>query len=160
MTMGDGELQDDQALLREAGQLTPAVHALARFLRLRGVEEAGLLPLPPSELDVLRHVLSSPGTGTGALARELGLHGSNASTAVRSLVAQGLLRREPDPRDRRAVRLYPTLDAEHGMARIESAWADLFADALAALPAGDRAAIAAATPALRALGATLRDLRD
>nr|WP_234352925.1 helix-turn-helix domain-containing protein [Streptomyces sp. NRRL B-1140] len=159
MTKGDAELHD-HALLSEARQLTPAIYALARILRLRGTDEAGLLPLPPSELEVLHYVLESPGTGTGALARELGLHGSNASTAVRGLVAQGLVRRETDPHDRRAVRLYPTLDAQHGMARIENAWAALFADALAALPADDRAALAAATPALRALGSTLRGLRS
>ncbi|MEV6393408.1 helix-turn-helix domain-containing protein [Streptomyces sp. NPDC051907] len=159
MTKGDAELHD-HALLRDARQLTPAIYALARVLRLQGVDEAGLLPLPPSELEVLRYVLDSPGTGTGALARELGLQGSNASTAVRGLVAQGLIRRETDPQDRRAVQLYPTLDAQHGMARIENAWAALFADALAALPADDRAALAAATPALRALGSALRDLRN
>ncbi|MFJ4768930.1 MarR family winged helix-turn-helix transcriptional regulator [Streptomyces uncialis] len=159
MTKGDAELHE-QALLREARQLTPAIYALARVLRLRGVDEAGLLPLPPSDLEVLRYVLDSPGTGTGTLARELGLHGSNASTAVRGLVAQGLIRRETDPRDRRAVKLYPTLAAQHGMARIEDAWAALFADALAALPADHRAALTAATPALRALGSTLRALRD
>jgi DNA-binding MarR family transcriptional regulator len=159
VTEGDVELPD-QALLSEARQLTPAIYALARILRLRGVAEAGLLPLPPSDLEVLRYVLDSPGTGTSALARELGLHASNASTTVRGLVAQGLIRRESDPQDRRAVRLYPTLDAQHGMARIEDAWANLFADALAALSADDRAALVAATPALRTLGSTLRDLRN
>ncbi|MEV5988897.1 MarR family winged helix-turn-helix transcriptional regulator [Streptomyces sp. NPDC052051] len=159
MTTDDAELHD-QALLREARELTPAVYALARVLRLRGVAEAGLIPLPPSDLEVLRYVLESPGTGTSALARELGLHGSNASTTVRGLVAQGLIRRETDPQDRRAVRLYPTPDAQHGMAQIEDAWAGLFANALAALSADDRAALAAATPALRTLGSTLRDLRN
>ncbi|REK84919.1 MarR family transcriptional regulator [Streptomyces inhibens] len=79
---------------------------------------------------------------------------------MRGLVAHGLIRREPDPHDRRAVRLYPTMDAEHGMARIENAWAELFADALATLPADDRAALIDATPALRTLGSTLRDLRN
>ncbi|MDX3229876.1 MarR family winged helix-turn-helix transcriptional regulator [Streptomyces sp. ME19-01-6] len=149
----------DENLLREARELTPALHTLARVLRLRGVAEAGLFPLPPSDLEVLRYVLDSPGTGTGTLARELGLHASNVSTTVRGLVAQGLIRREPDPHDRRAVRLYPTLDAEHGMTRIEAAWAELFADALAALSPDHRTALAAATPALRALGSRLRGHR-
>ncbi|MBC3986748.1 winged helix-turn-helix transcriptional regulator [Streptomyces sp. AC536] len=151
---------DNEDLLHKARELTPALYALARVLRLRGAAEAGLPPLPPSDLDVLRYVLDRPGTGTSALARELGLHASNVSTTVRGLVAQGLIRREPDPHDRRAVQLHPTIDAAHGMARIEDAWAELFADALAALPSDQRGALVDATPALRALGATLRHRRD
>jgi DNA-binding MarR family transcriptional regulator len=147
-------------LLREARRLAPALYALARVLRQGGITEAGLPPLPPSELDVLRYVLDCPGTGTKALAHELGLHSSNVSTAVRALLARGLIRREPDPHDRRAVRLYPTVDAQHGMAMIEDAWAEMFADALAALTPDQRGALQAAVPALRALGAPLRERRS
>ncbi|MER7502815.1 MarR family winged helix-turn-helix transcriptional regulator [Nonomuraea pusilla] len=153
----DGAEREDA--VREARRLTPALYALGRVLRLRGVEEAGLPPLPPSDLEVLRYVMEAPGTGTGALARELGLHASNVSTVVKGLVALGLVRREPDPRDRRAVRLFATVDAVHGMALIEDAWAELFADALSALSAEQRAALAAAVPALGALGASLRERR-
>ncbi|MEJ3747149.1 MarR family transcriptional regulator [Actinomycetes bacterium KLBMP 9797] len=146
----------DQALLRQARDLTPALYALGRVLRFRGVAEAGLPPLPPSDLEVLRCVLDSPGIGIAAVARELGLHVSNVSTTVRFLVAQGLIRREPDPRDRRAVQLHPTLDAMHGMAKIEAVWAEIFAESLTALSDADRAALAAAVPALRSLTAALR----
>ncbi|MEV0143832.1 MULTISPECIES: MarR family winged helix-turn-helix transcriptional regulator [unclassified Nonomuraea] len=150
---------DRDDLLREARQLAPALYALARVLRWGGITEAGLPPLPPSELDVLRYVLDSPGTGTKTLAHDLGLHSSNVSTAVRGLLGRGLIRREPDPHDRRAVRLYPTMSAQHGMALIEDAWAEMFADALARLPPGERSALTAAVPALHALGAPLRGRR-
>ncbi|MEU7020269.1 MarR family transcriptional regulator [Streptomyces sp. NPDC046203] len=146
----------DPALLREARELTPALYALGRAFRSLGVTEAGLPPLPPSDLEVLRQVLESPGIGVGTLAQELGLHASNVSTTVRGLVGQGLVRREPDPRDRRAVRLFPTMGATQGMALIEQAWAEIFADSLAALPPDQRAALASATPALRALSTALR----
>ncbi|MFJ9032684.1 hypothetical protein ACIRQP_29970 [Streptomyces sp. NPDC102274] len=46
------------------------------------------------------------------------------------------------------------------MARIEDAWAALFADALATLSPIHRAALTDATPALCALGTTLRNRRD
>ncbi len=36
--------------------------------------------------------------------------------AVRGLLARGLIRREPDPHDRCAVRLFPTMSAQRGMA--------------------------------------------
>ncbi|MGW3496316.1 MarR family transcriptional regulator [Streptomyces sp. NPDC001020] len=86
---GDAVL-DDEDLLHKATTPSP---------RSRGRPA----PLHPSDLDVLRYVLDCPGTGTSALARELGLHASNVSTTVRGLVTQGLIRREPDPHDRRAV---------------------------------------------------------
>ncbi|GAA1186150.1 hypothetical protein GCM10009654_49670 [Streptomyces hebeiensis] len=149
----------DGALLREARELTPALYALGRVLRLRGAEEAGLTPLPPSDLDVLRHVLDTPGVGVGAVAQALGLHSSNVSTTVRGLVARGLIRREPDPHDRRAVRLHPTMGAVQGMAKIEEAWSEIFADALATLPEDDRAALFAAVPALSSLASSLRARR-
>ncbi|MCP2257552.1 DNA-binding transcriptional regulator, MarR family [Streptoalloteichus tenebrarius] len=158
--MSKDESDDGQDLLREARRLTPALYALTRVLRFRGVAESGLAPLPPTDLDVLRFVLDSPGVGTSTLARELGLHASNVSTAVRGLVALGLVRREPDPHDRRAVQLFPTRGAEHGMALIEDSWAEIFADALATLPADQREALTAAVPALRALGAALRERRN
>ena len=147
------------ALVREARELTPAMYGLARVLRFRGVAEAGLLSLPPSDLELLRFVLDSPGAGVNTVAHELGLHASNVSARVRALIALGLIRREPDPHDRRAVRLHPTLGAVQGMAQIENAWAEIFADSLATLPAAERAALAAAVPALRSLGASLRTRR-
>jgi DNA-binding MarR family transcriptional regulator len=139
--------------------LTPALYALGRVLRLRGISEAGLPPLPPSDLEVLRQVLDSPGTSVGALAQELGLHASNVSATVRGLVAQELIRREPDPHDRRAVRLHPTMGAVQGMAMIEQAWAEIFADSLATLSREERAALSAAVPALHSLASALKARR-
>ncbi|GAA1014134.1 MarR family transcriptional regulator [Streptomyces sp. F-3] len=157
MTATDAE--GDAVLLREARELTPVLYALGRVLRLRGVDEAGLVPLPPSDLEVLRHVLESPGIGVGAVAQDLGLHASNVSTTVRGLVARGLVRREPDPDDRRAVRLYPTMGAVQGMARIEQAWAEIFADSLATLSPAQRDALRTAAPALKALATALKEQR-
>ncbi|MEU6389481.1 MarR family winged helix-turn-helix transcriptional regulator [Streptomyces sp. NPDC046939] len=158
--MKANEPAGDEALQRDARELTPALYALGRVLRLRGVDEAGLTPLPPSDLEVLRHVLESPGIGVGAVAQELGLHASNVSTTVRGLVSQGLLRREPAPHDRRAIELYPTMGAIQGMARIEQAWSEIFADALAALSPDERAALAGAATALGSLATALREQRS
>ncbi|GAQ53106.1 MarR family winged helix-turn-helix transcriptional regulator [Streptomyces acidiscabies] len=149
----------DAELLREARDLAPVLHALGRVLRLRGTAEAGLPALPPAELDVLRQLLDSPGSGVGVLAQELGMHASNVSTTVRGLVAQGLVRREPDPADRRAVRLFPTMAAVQGMAMIEQEWARLFAESLGALTPDERTALSGAAPALRSLAGSLRARR-
>lgn len=148
--------QDD--CLAAARALTPALHSLSRVLRfrLRGTEEVGLQPLPPAEFEVLRTVLDEPGIGVGVLARRLGLHTSNVSTTVRGLVGRGLLVREPDPADRRAVRLKPTARARADLRRVEDNWAAAFAATLAALPEEQRAALVAALPALEALGSALQ----
>ncbi|MFE0135391.1 MarR family winged helix-turn-helix transcriptional regulator [Streptomyces sp. NPDC059037] len=155
-------VKDDEAdrrLVQHARELTPALYALSRVLRFQGMEEAGLWRLPPSELELMRYVHAEPGVTVSVLARELGLHASNVSATVRGLVNQGLLEREKDPNDGRVVRLKPTLKAEQGMALIENAWAEIFADALATLSGEQRAALVASVPALEALGTALKERR-
>ncbi|MET8690407.1 MarR family transcriptional regulator [Streptomyces sp. NPDC004732] len=155
----DAGQEADRLLSRQARELTPPLYALSRVLRFQGMDEAGLWRLPPSELELLRYVHAEPGTTVSVLARELGLHASNASATVRGLVNQGLLEREKDPNDGRVVRLKPTLKADQGMALIENAWSELFADALAQLGDEQRAALAASVPALEALAAALKERR-
>lgn len=152
--------ENNAARLTRARDLVPGLYGLSRALRLQGVTEAGLYQLPPSELEVLRYLLDAPGTPLGTMARELGLQTSNASTAVRNLIARELVEREPDPDDRRSVRLRPTMNAHHGMARIESAWAELLADALDDLSADEREKLTAAGPALASLAKVLKNRRS
>ncbi|QEU94870.1 MarR family winged helix-turn-helix transcriptional regulator [Streptomyces kanamyceticus] len=155
----EAEHETDRELCRQARELTSPLYALSRVLRFQGMDEAGLWRLPPSELELLRYVHAEPGTTVGVLARELGLHASNASATVRGLVNQGLLEREKDPNDGRVVRLRPTLKADQGMALIENAWSEMFADALALLGDEQRTALAASVPALEALAAALKERR-
>ncbi|MEV0324105.1 MarR family winged helix-turn-helix transcriptional regulator [Streptomyces sp. NPDC050658] len=155
----EAEDDTDRQLFRQAGELTPPLYALSRVLRFQGMEEAGLWRLPPSELELMRYVHAEPGVTVSVLARELGLHASNVSATVRGLVNAGHLEREKDPNDGRVVRLKPTLKAEQGMALIENAWSEIFADALATLSEEQRAALAASVPALDALAAALKERR-
>ena len=141
---------------RPARDLAAVLYETARVLRVVDFEAAGLVRLPASELEAVRYVLTQPGIGVGELARALGLHASNVSTTVRRLAARGLINRTPSPGDRRSVQLTPTLDAVHGMALIEQAWAELLAPSLEDLSPGHRADIAAALPALQALSESLR----
>lgn len=146
-------------LLAQARELTPVLYALSRVLRFEGMDEAGLWRLPPAELELVRYVHHEPGATVGVLARELGLHASNVSSTVRRLVDLGMIQRSPDPDDRRITRLHTTVKAVQGMAMIENAWSDLFADALATLTAEQRAALTVSVPALDALGTALRSRR-
>jgi DNA-binding MarR family transcriptional regulator len=56
----------------------------------------------------LAEVAGRPGTQVGELARALAVHQSTASNLVRRLAARGLVARQRDGRDQRAVQLVPT----------------------------------------------------
>jgi len=137
--------------------LAVALHDIA-WLLPRTIDpwsEAGVDPLPASELEVMRLLVRAPGLSVGEVARELGLQPSNASAAIRSLQARGLLQRKPDGRDGRISRLTPTAEAQAIRRRREAAWGELLRARLRRLPAEDVAALLAAADPLRALAANL-----
>src|ERR1700761_5603517 len=78
--------------------------------------------LPSSELEVMRLLVRRPGLSVGEVAEALGLQQSNASAAVRSLEARGLLARRRDERDARISRVHPTATAIAHRHRQEQAW--------------------------------------
>jgi DNA-binding MarR family transcriptional regulator len=67
--------------------------------------------VPPTQLRVLTIVAGNPHTNMNRLAEALGVVPSSASRLCDRLEATGLLRRVPDPRDRREVRLVLTAAA-------------------------------------------------
>jgi DNA-binding MarR family transcriptional regulator len=110
-----------------------------------------------AQAELLQQVEAEPGIGVAAAARALYLAGNSVSTLVNQLVDAGLLRRDPDPDDRRAVRLFLTPAAVERLAQRRRARRELLDDGLAQLAPTERAAIAAALPALEHLLATLED---
>jgi DNA-binding MarR family transcriptional regulator len=112
-------------------------------------------PLPPTELEVMRLLVRAPDQSVGQVARELGLHPSNASAAVRGLLARGLLERKADTRDGRVSRLAPTAKAEAIRRRREGAWGELLRARLARMPPEDAATLLGAVDALEALAIAL-----
>ena len=91
-------------------------------LRLRAPTDAGLAELPPSEIEVLRLVSMHPGCGILFLTERTKMRQANASTTVRSLVERGLLQKQTDPRDRRAVQLSPTPQAMRDLQALRAVW--------------------------------------
>jgi DNA-binding MarR family transcriptional regulator len=136
---------------RAARLLAVALHEAGRSFRRGGEAAAGLAPLPPTELEVVRAVGDHPGIRVSDVAAALALQPSNVSTAVRALVGRGLVVREVDPGDRRAVRLRQTDQAVRDRDALEAAWAGMVGAALAELSAEQRSVLAGAGPALRAL---------
>lgn len=110
-----------------------------------------------AQVELLRLVADRPGIGVAAAARELHLAGNSVSTLVNQSVAGGLLTRDPDPGDRRAVRLAVTAEAVERLAAWDARRGDLVSRHVDGLPESDRAALAAALPALRRLAELLHD---
>ncbi len=131
--------------------LMPAVVALRRAVRRRTRERVDLPALPPAQVELLRAVQDSPGIGVAAVARQLRLADNSVSTLVRTAIADGHVRRSPDPADRRAARLELTDAAHERLRRWRAARADVVDAALARLDPADHAALEAALPALHRL---------
>jgi DNA-binding MarR family transcriptional regulator len=109
-----------------------------------------------AQAELLRLVRRMPGVSVAGAADELGVAANTVSTLVGSLVSAGLMCRTPDPEDRRVARLDLTDSARRRVERWRDARSAAIAEALAGLDAADRAAVAAAVPALTRLAARLR----
>ncbi|MFC1419525.1 MarR family winged helix-turn-helix transcriptional regulator [Streptacidiphilus cavernicola] len=134
--------------ITELAELLVGIH---RLIRRRLRQDLTGPRLRGAQVELLRLVRGHPGIGVAAAARELHLAGNSVSTLVNQLVADGLLVREPDPQDRRAVRLTVSGAAAERMAGWDAKRGDLVNRRIAALSEQDRAALSAALPALRGL---------
>ncbi len=103
----------------------------------------------------MRLLVRRPGLSVNDVARELGLQPSNASTAIRMLIARGTLERQQDSADARVARLYPTPAAYAARDHRERSWGEALSAVLDDLAPGDRRRLAEAAPALRRLATRL-----
>jgi DNA-binding MarR family transcriptional regulator len=96
--------------MERATDAAAAVLATAESLLgvLDGARQAQAPAVPPAQLRVLSIVARGRQTNMSRLAEALGVVPSSASRLCDRLEATGLLRRVPDPRDRREVRLLLT----------------------------------------------------
>lgn len=139
-------------------ELAVVLHDIAWLLPRKidpWAEIEGEEQLAPTELEVMRLLVREPDLSVGEVARDLGLQPSNASAAVRSLVARGLLERRQDGRDGRISRLAPTAKAQAIRRRREAAWGELLRARLARMPPEAAAAVLAAADSLGALAVAL-----
>jgi DNA-binding MarR family transcriptional regulator len=128
-----------------------AIHLLRR---VRRVDLAmGLTPARLSALSVL--VFGGPKT-LGELAAAEQVTAPTMTRLVAGLEREQLLRREPDPHDRRIVRVTATPRAARLMRRGRQARVRDLASSLETLPADDLAIVGRATEILRDLNAKAR----
>jgi DNA-binding MarR family transcriptional regulator len=129
-----------------AARLQMSTTRLARRLR----REAGA-QLTPSQLSAMSSIHRHGAVTLGALAEFERVAPPTITRVVAKLEADGLVRRTPDPQDRRVVRVSTTPAGEELVARARSRKVAWLADRLERLPARDRARIEAALDALERL---------
>ena len=105
-------------------------------------------PLPPAQSELLRLAAARPGLSVADAAHELRLAPNTVSTLIGQLAGRELLTRVPSSTDGRSVRLEVTAKAHRRLAEWRDLRAELAGRALAGLPSQDRAALAAAVPAM------------
>jgi DNA-binding MarR family transcriptional regulator len=105
---------------------------------------------------MLKQAVDSPGLTVGELALELSLQQSNVSAAVRLLVQHGYVTREPDPVDRRIVRIAPTELGYREEGAIADAWATSLTEAVSRLSSSQRAALYGALDSIEEVSRQLR----
>jgi DNA-binding MarR family transcriptional regulator len=139
-----------------AEELLAVIGLLRRHLRRVAGRPWPLSSLTASQTELLRLIHRAPETSVAEAATELGLVPNTVSTLVGQLTEQGLLRRVPDPRDRRVARLTLTDLARRQI----DAWRDLRAalvtQVLDDLDPADLNALQAALPALTKIAERLR----
>lgn len=135
-----------------ASELNSAAIHLLRALRATD-RAAGLTPARLSALSVLVFGGPSP---LGRLARTEDVAGPTMTRIVDGLCDLGLAERRPHPDGGRLVLVAATAEGERVMRAARQARIDTIVAALRALPAADRAAIAAASPALLRLADRVR----
>ena len=118
MTRNDS--RDD--LLGELGERI--IDAFRYLQREVTVPHEGLIHITRSEADIMRILMSDPGTTVTEIARTFGQHKSNTSTRIAALVEKGLARKASDAEDGREVRVYPTETAIVNLASYRKVWAE------------------------------------
>lgn len=96
----------------------------------------------------------------GELARREAVRMPTVTAAVDVLVGHGLVRRDPDPDDRRAVQVSITDSGRHELEQLQSARNEVLARAMSGLTDDHLHALDAALPALRALRTQLEDVDE
>ncbi len=131
---------------------------IMRLARWAGRTRAGSA-LSATQTMVLATIVHRSPIGPSELARLEALNPTMLSRILRRLEDEGLVARQEDPEDRRAVRLAATAEGRRLNERIRRARADELAHVLENLDEAARAALTEALPALESLADELKEKR-
>jgi DNA-binding MarR family transcriptional regulator len=140
--------------------LADAIARLRRALR-RGARVADPSnPLAVAQLELLSALVENPGSRPGQLAQLLHMRPNTVTTIVNALAAHGMVSRVGSDYDRRAIELTATSAGQEAVRVWQATNARVLQVALATLSAQQRRVLAAALPALDALGRAVDRLAD
>jgi DNA-binding MarR family transcriptional regulator len=112
--------------------------------------------LSSAQLGVLKMALDG-GARVGEIARDLGVKVPSATEQIIRLERAGLLRREADPDDSRAVRVLATAEGRAAVDLADRRRNEHIAAILATLSEDERDAISAALPVFHKINSSVRD---
>lgn len=114
------------------------IHDVAKRLRLEFGRRVAQFELMPSQARCLAFLASRPGASLKTLAAALEVQSMSVLRVVDELEERKLLRRETDPDDRRALKLFLTKPGEAKVERIWSVLDDIANEACADMSAAER----------------------
>jgi DNA-binding MarR family transcriptional regulator len=132
---------------QDAFALVVALHKLIRSLR----QGAAMADLQPAQLVVLSTLLEDGPMRIGELAVRIHSSQPSATATVSNLEALGLVSREPDPADGRAIRVALTTAGHERIFSVAHGQADLLHARAAGLLAAEQELLRSVTPVLRKL---------
>ena len=131
--------------------LAESLFGMIQVLRVVSADAAQRCDLGSPERARLLWGLKEGAARAGQLAQRAKISPSTITEVVEGLQSDGLVRREADPNDRRAVRVALTTEGRRFLGRFEQACAIGLADVLSGLTATQRQRIRAAFNDLRAV---------
>jgi DNA-binding MarR family transcriptional regulator len=135
----------------DAARLASVISPLRRTLLATARATENLPEIPDAQIEIIRALPRGTVAGPGELAERLGLSRPTVSNLLTAMETAGLVERRPRPGNRRHVEVLATAKALDLFDRFDLASGDLVAAAAAGLSEADRAALAAAVPALERL---------
>ncbi|WP_328395967.1 MarR family transcriptional regulator [Nocardia sp. NBC_00416] len=142
----------------DPARLAAVISPLRRTLLTAARAVERLPEIPDAQIEIIRALPRGSVTTSGELAGRLGLSRSTVSNLLTAMEASGLIERRPRPGDRRRIEIRTTARARDLFDRFDLASSALVTDAAATLDPADRAALAAALPALEHLREALQRL--
>jgi DNA-binding MarR family transcriptional regulator len=140
--------------------LAEGIARLRRALR-RGARAADPVnTLAVAQLELLAALAEHPGSRPGQLARRLNMRANTVTTIVNALSERGMLERAASADDKRSVELTVTEAGRQAVLSWQAVNAAVLHEALSALTARQRRALATAVPALDALARAIDRLAD
>lgn len=112
--------------------------------------------LSAAQLSTLKMLLHD-GVRVGEIARNLGVKVPSATEQIIKLEKSGLVRRDPDPHDSRAVRVVLTTEGRAAVDSANERRNAVMADILVTLSDSERQALAAALPVIEKINGTLHN---